>query len=103
VSISLYFTNGTTALNIGSLSENDISFVGEGNLAGITKGALSAGATGHYTLPVSGFSTSGSVNISVSKTGYTFTGIPHNSFFFPITLFASFQRERSSRAQPSWR
>jgi hypothetical protein len=87
-SISLYFTTEAgTALEIDGLSENDITFAGADDIGGIYKGALidEEDAPGHYTLPVSGFDTSGEVNISVSKTGYTFTGLPYENVYITYT------------------
>jgi hypothetical protein len=73
-SISLSFTDGTSSpVNIDGLSENDITL----GISGINKGKLVNVGIGHYTLPVSGFSTGGGVNISVSKTGYEFENIPY--------------------------
>jgi formylglycine-generating enzyme required for sulfatase activity len=57
---------------ITGLSAADITLSG---VTGVSKGTLSnTGAT--YTLPISGFITGGTLNIAVSKTGYSISGSP---------------------------
>jgi len=58
---------------ITGLSANDITITG---LNGVTKGTLSG--SNPYTLPISGFTESGTLNVAVSKTGYTISGSPKN-------------------------
>jgi len=77
-------TQLTLAFNqaITGLSADDITLTG---VANVTKGTLSdvsgaikalsdSGAT--YTLPIGGFSAGGTLNVAVSKTGYTISGSP---------------------------
>jgi hypothetical protein len=56
---------------INGLSASDISLNG---VSGITKGTLTG--SNPYTLPISGFSESGTLSVAVSKTDYTVTGSP---------------------------
>jgi len=58
--------------SINGLNSNDINLIG---IYGIKKGTLS-GSGPTYTLPVSGFTNSGSIAISVIKTGYSISGSP---------------------------
>jgi formylglycine-generating enzyme len=54
------------------LNVSDITLSG---ISGVTKGTISgSGAT--YTLSISGFTTGGSLNVAVTKTGYTISGSP---------------------------
>jgi len=71
-------TQTTTALTltfsqaITGLSANDISLSG---VSGVNKGTISnSGAT--YTMPISGFTAGGTLNVAVSKSGYTISGSP---------------------------
>jgi formylglycine-generating enzyme required for sulfatase activity len=57
---------------ITGLSADDITLSG---MSGVSKGTLTnTGAT--YTLPISGFTSGGTLNIAVSKTGYSISGSP---------------------------
>jgi len=58
---------------IDGLTASHITLSG---LSGITKGTLSGGADGTYTLPISGFSKGGTLSVAVAKTGYNITGSP---------------------------
>jgi len=64
---------GLTAANINIGSE----------ITGLTKGTLSGSGT-TYTLPITGFTTGGTISVSVSKLGYTISGIPKT-----VTIFIS--------------
>jgi len=57
---------------IAGLTASDITLSGA---AGVTKGTLS-GSGGTYTLPVSGFTAGGTLNVSVLKSGYNISGTP---------------------------
>jgi hypothetical protein len=57
---------------ITGLSASDITLSG---VSGVTKGTLS-GSGSSYTLPISGFTSGGTLNVAVSKTGYTISGSP---------------------------
>jgi len=57
---------------IPGLSASDISLSG---VSGVSKGTLS-GTGPSYTLPISGFTASGTVSVAVSKTGYAVIGSP---------------------------
>jgi uncharacterized repeat protein (TIGR02543 family) len=61
--LALTFSGGA----ITGLSADDIQLSG---VSGVSKGQLS-GTWPRYTLPISGFTESGTLNVSVSKTGYT--------------------------------
>jgi hypothetical protein len=60
--LTLTFSPGITGLSSG-----DISLSG---LSGVSKGTLSGSGTS-YTLGISGFSSGGSLSVTVAKTGYT--------------------------------
>jgi len=63
---------------ITGLSAADITLTGVSN---INKGTLgSSGST--YTLPISGFTAGGNLNVAVSKTGYNISGSPK-----PVTIY----------------
>jgi endo-1,4-beta-xylanase len=63
---------------ITGLSAADITLTG---VSGVSKGSLSgSGLT--YTLPVSGFTSGGSLSVAVAKTGYAFSGSPKT-----VTIF----------------
>ena len=57
---------------ITGLSASDITLSG---VAGVSKGILS-GAGPTYTLPISGFTTGGTLSAAVAKTGYNISGSP---------------------------
>jgi len=57
---------------IAGLNASDITLSG---VSGITKGTLS-GAGPTYTLPISGFSSGGTLNVVVAKSGYNISGSP---------------------------
>jgi hypothetical protein len=56
---------------ITGLSANDITLSG---VSGVNKGTLSG--SNPYTLPISGFTSSGTLTVAVSKTSYEITGSP---------------------------
>jgi hypothetical protein len=60
---------------ISSLTAADISLSG---IDDVTKGSLS-GSGPTYTLPVSGFTSGGTLSVAVSKTGYTISGSPKST------------------------
>jgi len=57
---------------ITDLSAADITLTGVSN---VTKGTLNNSGT-TYTLPISGFTSGGTLNVTVSKTGYNISGSP---------------------------
>ncbi|MDR2575218.1 MAG: endo-1,4-beta-xylanase, partial [Treponema sp.] len=77
----------TTALtlkfnkDITNLAAADITF--EAGSTGAVKGALAKTATGTYDLGISGVTATGSVSVSVSKTGYAITGSPKTATVYP--------------------
>ena len=93
VTISSVTQNGsssstTTALTLSfsqaipGLNAEDITLSG---IFGLQKGVL-GGSGPVYTLPVSGFSSGGTLSISVSKTGYTISGSPKTVTIYYISL-----------------
>jgi hypothetical protein len=62
----------TFSTAISGLSANDIALSG---VSGVSKGTL-AGSGPSYTLPISGFTADGTLNVAVSKAGYNITGSP---------------------------
>ena len=79
----------TFSQEIIGLSANDITLSG---VDGITKGSLSnTGAA--YTLGISGFTESGTLNVAVSKTGFNISGSPKTVgvFYDPILKSAEMQ------------
>jgi hypothetical protein len=71
-SILLYFTNsGGSGISIDGITENEITITGPD---GILKGVLTEGPVedGYYTLPISGFASSGSATVSIAKSGWNF-------------------------------
>lgn len=82
----------TFGQEITGLSANDITLSG---VSGVTKGTLS-NTSAIYTLPISGFSSGGSLSVAVAKANYTISGSPKTvSIFYeggvieppiPITL-----------------
>jgi formylglycine-generating enzyme required for sulfatase activity len=65
---------------ITGLSADDITLSG---VSGVSKGALTnTGAT--YTLPISGFTAGGTLNIAVSKTGYAVSGSPKTATIYYV-------------------
>jgi len=67
---------------ITNLNANDITLSG---VSGVSKGTLS-GSGPTYTLPISGFTNSGTVSVSVAKIGYSITGSPKtvDIYYAPI-------------------
>jgi formylglycine-generating enzyme required for sulfatase activity len=70
---------------ITGLSADDITLSG---VSGVTKGTLS-GSGPLYTLGISGFTASGSLNVAVSKTGYTINGSPKTVTIYSKITFNS--------------
>ena len=62
----------TFSAAITGLTAADITLTG---VTGVTKGTLS-GTGSAYTLPISGFTSSGTLNVAVAKTGYDISGSP---------------------------
>jgi hypothetical protein len=60
------------------LSANDIILSG---VSGVNKGTLSGSGPG-YTLPISGFTVSGALTVTVAKTGYVITGSPKTALIY---------------------
>jgi hypothetical protein len=67
---------------ITGLSASDISLSG---VSGVSKGTLS-GSGPSYTLPVSGFSSGGTLSVAVAKSGYTISGSPKT---VPVYYYSS--------------
>jgi len=83
---------------IEGFSINDITLSG---ITGVTKGTLSnSGAT--YTLLVSGFIESGTLNVAVSKTGFNISGSPKmvGVFYDPILKSVEMQVYNSDKTTP---
>jgi len=57
---------------ITGLTANDITLSG---VSGVTKGTLS-GSGPSYTLPISGFTSGGTLSVAVARSGYTISGSP---------------------------
>ncbi|WP_461257686.1 SUMF1/EgtB/PvdO family nonheme iron enzyme [Treponema sp. R80B11-R83G3] len=79
----------TFSTAITGLSATDITL---SNVSGVTKGTLSG--SNPYTLPISGFTASGTLNVAVAKSGYAISGSPQTAdiFFYggdPETGFTS--------------
>jgi hypothetical protein len=70
--LTLNFSNA-----IGWLSASDINLSG---LSGLSKGTLSG--NGYYTLPISGVSETGTLTVTVSKSGYTISGSPKTTTIY---------------------
>jgi hypothetical protein len=85
--IQFYFTRDEIGINIPNITQNEIEITG--TPVGILKGTLieGPGGPGNYTLPISGFGTSGTATINVVKSGWNFT-IPQPEVV--ITYSASF-------------
>jgi hypothetical protein len=68
----------TFSAAVTGLSAADITLSG---VTGVTKGTL--GGTGPvYTLPISGFTASGTLSVAVAKTGYNISGSPKTAAIF---------------------
>ena len=65
---------------ISGFNANDITITG---VSGVSKGTLS-GSGPVYTLPISGFTTDGTLSVSVSKTGFNFSGSPQQVGIFYV-------------------
>jgi fibronectin type 3 domain-containing protein len=67
---------------IQGLSTNDITLIG---VSGVVKGTL-GGSGPTYTLPISGFSSSGTLSVAVLKSGYTVNSSPStvNIFYYSV-------------------
>ena len=63
---------------ISGLTANDISLSG---VSGVSKGTLS-GSGPTYTLPVSGFTSGGTLSVTVIKSGYTISGSPKSTTIY---------------------
>ena len=66
---------------ITGLTANDISLDG---VTGVSKGTLSASGT-TYTLPISGFTSGGTLNVSIAKTGFNISGSPKDVTIYYAT------------------
>jgi len=83
---------------IEGFSINDITLSG---ITGVTKGTLSnSGAT--YTLPISGFTESGTLNVTILKTGFNINGTPKTVgvFYDPILKSVEMQVYNSDKTTP---
>jgi len=69
---------------INGLTAADITLSG---VNGVTKGTLSG--SNPYTLPISGFTASGTLSVTVSKTGYTISGSPKTVAIYFNNSFTS--------------
>jgi hypothetical protein len=71
--LTLAFSQAITGLSASNITLSGVS--------GVTKGRLSSsGKT--YTLPISGFSSGGTLKVTVSKTGYNISGSPKTAAIF---------------------
>jgi len=69
---------------ITGLSANDIILTG---VTGVTKGTLNADITaGTYTLPISGFTAGGTLNVAVAKSGYAISNSSKTVSIYYYTL-----------------
>jgi len=66
--------------SISGLTENDITLSG---VSGVQKGTLS-GSGSTYTLPISGFTTGGTLTVAVSKAGFNISDSPRTVTIFRI-------------------
>ncbi|WP_461253943.1 formylglycine-generating enzyme family protein [Treponema sp. R8-4-B8] len=67
---------------ITGLSANDITLSG---VSGVSKGTLSG--SNPYTLPISGFTSGGTLNVSVTKSGYNISGSPKAIYIYVPVSF----------------
>jgi len=65
--LTLTFSQAITGLSASNITLSGVS--------GVSKGTLSSSGT-TYTLPVSGFTTGGTLSVAVAKSGYTISGSP---------------------------
>jgi hypothetical protein len=65
--LTITFSQAITGLSASNIKLSGVS--------GVSKGTLSSTGT-TYTLPISGFTAGGTLNIAVSKSGYTISGSP---------------------------
>jgi hypothetical protein len=73
------------SMDIGGLEASDITLTDTGS-TGAQKGTLTkiSGQTGKYELALSNISTSGTVSVTVSRTGYDITGNPKNVTIYHV-------------------
>jgi len=69
---------------ITGLTANDITLSG---VSGVQKGTLS-GSGSTYTLPISGFTSGGTLNVAVEKAGFTVSGSPKTAAIYYATSVA---------------
>jgi len=69
----LTFSQAITGFTAGDITLSGVS--------GVNKGTLS-GSGPSYTLPISGFTVSGSLTVTVAKTGYAITGSPKTALIY---------------------
>jgi len=69
---------------IDGLTASDITLSG---VPGVTKGTLSSIMEGSYFLTISGFTSSGILNVAVAKSGYTIKGSPKTVEIYYGTVF----------------
>jgi len=76
-------TQLTFAFNkaVAGLTSADIGLSHSVNGQTVTKGTLSGSGT-EYVLPISGFTAGGTLTVSITKSGYTFTGNPPTATIF---------------------
>jgi hypothetical protein len=66
---------------ITGLTAADITLSG---VSGVIKGTLTGGETGpSYTLGISGFTSGGTLNVTVEKSDYVITGSPKTVAIYP--------------------
>jgi len=75
-SLTLTFSQAITGLAAGDITLSGVSGVIKGNLIG--SGPV-------YTLPISGFTSSGSLSVAVAKSGYNVSGSPKSVNIFNVT------------------
>jgi len=71
--LTLTFSQAITGLNASDITLSGVSGVSKGTLSG-------SGPT--YTLPISGFTATGTLNVTVAKSGYTISGSPKTAAIY---------------------
>jgi formylglycine-generating enzyme len=75
--LTLTFSEAITGLTASDITLSGVSGVGKGTLSG-------SGAT--YTLTISGFTTGGTLNVAVAKSGYNISGSPKTVTIYYYTV-----------------
>jgi len=86
--LTLTFSQAITGLSADNITLSGVS---------VTKGTLS-GSGPTYTLPISGFTEGGTLNVAVAKSGYTISGSPKTAtIYFVFTLSGVIANGHSSQ------